>query len=450
MPDTVRLLTAWGATLAYGGLCAAVYLRHRRRQRIAVAPLGDGGRPVLVAYASQSGSAETLAQHTARSLGAAGLNTTLVPLNRVTPALLAAHEQALFLVSTCGEGDAPDNGALFERHCMTDAGPDLSRLHVGVLALGDREYAHFCAFGRRLAAWLEARGAVPLFAPLEMDNQDANALAAWQQQVAHIAGSGETPDWRAPAFTPWRLLERRHLNPGSSGAPVFHLALAPKHGPLPEWQAGDLVQVQPPEAGEHPRDYSIASLPTDGALHLLVRLQARPDGTPGLASGHLCKDLEVGRSVALRLKPHANFRLGDNAGRPLILIGNGTGIAGLRALLKAREARGDKRNWLIFGERRAGPDRHYREDLARWRNNGLLPRLDLVFSREQAAKDYVQHRLAQRGDVLQDWLDEGAAVYVCGSAATMGAAVDETLAQLLGREALDRLLAEGRYRRDVY
>ncbi len=116
MPDTVRLLTAWGATLAYGGLCAAVYLRHRRRQRIAVAPLGDGGRPVLVAYASQSGSAEALAQHTARSLGAAGLNTTLVPLNRVTPALLAAHEQALFLVRTCGEGDAPDNGALFERH----------------------------------------------------------------------------------------------------------------------------------------------------------------------------------------------------------------------------------------------------------------------------------------------------------------------------------------------
>ncbi len=451
MPDTVRLLTAWGATLAYGGLCAAVYLRHRRRQRIAVAPLGDGGRPVLVAYASQSGSAEALAQHTARSLGAAGLNTTLVPLNRVTPALLAAHEQALFLVSTCGEGDAPDNGALFERHCMADAGPDLSRLHVGVLALGDREYAHFCAFGRRLAAWLEARGAVPLFAPLEMDNQDANALAAWQQQVAHIAGSGETPDWRAPAFTPWRLLERRHLNPGSSGAPVFHLALAPEHGPLPEWQAGDLVQVQPPEAGEQPRDYSIASLPADGALHLLVRLQARPDGTPGLASGHLCKDLEVGRSVALRLKAHANFRLGDNAGRPLILIGNGTGIAGLRGHLKARAQHATTGGaWLLFGERTRAHDALYDADLQAWLTSGVLTRLDRAFSRDGDENRYVQSLVAEHARPMADWVDRGAYVYVCGSLEGMSKGVHAALEAALGEERLTWLTEAGRYRRDVY
>lgn len=451
MPDTVRLLAAGVATLAYGGLCAAAFLGHRRRQRIAVAPGAAASRPVLVAYASQSGSAEELAGHTARSLGAAGQAATLLPLNRVSREVLAGHEQALFLVSTCGEGDAPDNGALFERRCMGAGGtPDLSHLHVGLLALGDRSYTHFCGFGRRLGAWLEACGAPVLFPSLEMDGQDGAVLATWQQQVAHIAGSGDTPDWRAPDFAPWRLLERRHLNPGSSGASLFHLALAPADGPLPSWQAGDLVQIQPPREGEHPRDYSIASLPAEGALHLLVRRQSRPDGSPGLASGWLCDALEPGRTLPLRLKPHPNFRLGDNTGRPLVLIGNGTGLAGLRALLKAREAAGEKRNWLFFGERHAAWDRPYREDLERWTGAGLLPRLDLAFSRETEQPEYVQHRLARQGEGLRQWLAEGAALYVCGSAATMGAAVDDTLAQLLGRDALDRLLAEGRYRRDVY
>jgi len=449
VPDTLRLLAAAGTTLAYGGLCTAVYLNHRRRQSIAVAPGVGNGRPVLVAYASQSGSAEDLAGQTARSLGAAGLATTLLPLNRVTLELLAEHEQALFLISTCGEGDAPDNGALFERHCMAGTAPNLAHLHAGLLALGDRSYAHFCGFGRRLAAWLASGGAPSLFSPLEMDRQDGTTLAAWQQQVAHIAGSGDTPDWRATAFTPWRLLERRHLNPDSSGAPVFHLAVAPENGPLPDWLAGDLVQIQPPHEGEHPRDYSIASLPTDGALHLLVRLHTRPDGSPGLTSGWLCQNLAEGHTMPLRLKPHANFRLGDNTERPLILIGNGTGIAALRSLLKAREALGEQRNWLLFGERHADADQHYREDLARWRTSGLLPRLDLTFSRAQPAPRYVQHRLEERAGLLIDWIAKGAAIYVCGSS-VMGAAVHQTLERLLGEPCLDNLLATGRYRRDVY
>ncbi|HET7775551.1 MAG TPA: sulfite reductase subunit alpha [Azospira sp.] len=457
MLDTSRLLAAAVFSLAYLGLCAAVFRRHRRRAVPVAAIPGSPAKPVLVAYASQSGYAEGLARQAAEALGAAGLPVTLAPLGQVDAAILAGCEQALFLVSTCGEGDAPDNGALFERRLMAaapEAAPGLGHLHYGLLALGDREYAHFCAFGRRLSAWLEARGAQPLFSPVEADNGALAALESWQHQIAHIAGNAELPDWRSPVFTPWRLAERRHLNPGSSGAPVYHLALEPVAGDLPQWQAGDLVQIQPPgsleQPAEHPRDYSIASLPESGRLHLLVRQQRHPDGRPGLTSGWLTAGAALGQSIALRLKPHANFRLGDNARRPLVLIGNGTGIAGLRALLQAREALGEKRNWLLFGERHAGPDHHYRADLERWQESGLLPRLDLAFSRDQEEKVYVQHKLEQAGAELRAWVDEGAALYVCGSAATMGAAVDAALARLLGREALDGLLAAGRYRRDVY
>jgi sulfite reductase (NADPH) flavoprotein alpha-component len=459
MPDTLRLLTAWGASLAYGGLCAAVYLRHRRRQHVAVAPLaspdGAASKPILVAYASQGGQAETLAGQTARALGAAGLPVRLLALNLLRAEDLAAAEQALFIVSTCGEGDAPDNGALFERRLMSEAAtPDFPHLHVALLSLGDSSYTHYCGFGRRLAAWLAARGAPWLFAPIETDNGDPEALGDWQHRIAHLAGSGEEPDWRAPAFAPWTLVDRQHLNPGSAGQPVYHLALILPHAPLPTWQAGDLVQVQVPDNGgtaiAAPRDYSIASLPEDGQLHLLVRQQRHPDGRPGLASGWLTEGLPLGSRVSLRLKSHANFRLGDNATWPLILIGNGTGLAGLKALLQAREAQGQGRNWLIYGERHAATDLPYPETLGHWIRSGHLSRVDLAFSRDQAVKVYVQHKLAEAADELRAWVADGAALYVSGSAATMGKAVDDTLAHILGRDALDDLLAAGRYRRDVY
>src|SRR5690606_35541534 len=116
----------------------------------------------------------------------------------------------------------------------------------------------------------------------------------------------------------------------------------------PEWQAGDLAQLLVPADPQRPRDYSIASLPADGALHLLVRQQRREDGTPGLASRRLAEAplheggpddaSRCGEPLMLRIRPNRSFRLEGNAGRKLLLVGNGSGIAGLRALLKARAA----------------------------------------------------------------------------------------------------------------
>src|SRR5690606_25809313 len=127
-----------------------------------------------------------------------------------------------------------------------------------------------------------------------------------------------------------------------------------------------------------PRDYSIASIPSDGSLHLLVRQERRSDGSLGVASGWLTQTAPLGAIVDLRLRAHANFRLGDNAARPLILIGNGTGLAGLRGLLKARGARGQpSRNWLIFGERNAEHDFFPRDEIAQWQATGVLERADI-------------------------------------------------------------------------
>ena len=452
--DTTRLVLLAGLSLSYAGVCLAPWLRARKKRRAAEAATAAlaGQRAWLVAYASQTGNAEELATQTAHSLQLAGVAVRLCALADVTTDDLQRSEHALFLVSTYGEGDAPDNAAAFVQHLMTRAAGDvpLAQLHYAVLALGDSSYGQYCGFGRALDNWLASQSAARLVERIEVDRSSPAAIGAWFQHLSHLAGTSDAPDWSAPAFDDWRLLARRELNPGSAGGAVFHLELAPAAGALPDWQSGDLVQVAAPSDPFHPREYSIASIPHDGRVHLLVRQHRHPDGSLGLASGWLTQHSAPGDLVQLRLRAHRRFSLEHNAQRPLILIGNGSGIAGLRGHLKTRVLAGQRRNWLIFGERNAAHDYHYREELQAWHASGDLPRLDVVFSRDQPERLYVQDSLRTHADELKLWLGQGAALYICGSLAGMAGGVDQALEDLLGRPALDELAAEGRYCRDVY
>lgn len=447
-----RALGAGSTVVAYAALCASVYVRERRRQAAAArdaASLSDNSSepPMLVLFASQTGQAEAIAWQTARQLSAAGTPARVMELNALDAPTLAAARRALFIASTYGEGDAPDGASVFAERLM-DSPPALHALRYAVLALGDRQYANFCGFGRALDEWLLAAGATREFDRIEVDNSEPAALAAWQAQW------GETPtagvEDAASSFAQWRLVARDQLNPGSAGAPVFHLGLVPQAGALPHWASGDLAQVVVASDPARPRDYSISSVHADGELQLLVRQEQHPDGTLGAASGLLTSTLSVGDTVTLRLRPHRGFRLDGNETRPLILIGNGTGLAGLRAHLRARAAGRRHGNWLVFGERHAAHDFLYRDEIEAWRATGVLQRLDMVFSRDQAQRFYVQHRLLQSADALLQWLRDGAAIYVCGSLQGMASGVDAALRQVAGEALMSELAASGRYRRDVY
>ena len=449
--DTTRLALLATLSLSYAGVCLAPWLRARAKRRAsAAARAALANNPAwLVAYASQTGNAEELATQTAQSLQLAGIPVRLCALAELTAMDLQQAERALFLVSTYGEGDAPDNAAAFMGRLMTGE-LALPQLHYAVLALGDRSYGQFCGFGRALDAWLATQGAARLFQRIEVDRSASAAIEQWFQHLSHLAGTSDAPDWSAPAFGDWRMTRRQLLNPGSAGGAIYHVELSPVAGTLPDWQSGDLVQVAAPADPSQPREYSIASIPRDGSVHLLVRQHAHPDGSLGLASGWLTAQAAVGDVVQLRLRQHKRFRLEDNSQRPLILIGNGSGIAGLRGHLKSRVLAGQRRNWLIFGERNAAHDFHYREEIEGWHASGDLPRLDLAFSRDQAERTYVQDRLRGNADEITLWLQQGAAIYICGSLAGMAGGVDQALQEMLGRPALDALAAEGRYRRDVY
>ena len=502
-PPPSRWAWAAGVLAAWLGACA-LFLRQPRTHQ--AAPMGAGDTtPLLVAWASQTGFAQVLAERSAAMLRDGGVPVQVLPLDAVDAALLGRTRRALFLASTTGEGDPPDHALGFLRDILAQA-QALDGLEYALLALGDHEYDHFCAFGRQLDDWLRANGARPLFDRVEVDNADEAALRHWQYEVGRIGGLSSLPDWTPPAYEAWTLRSRSLLNPGSPGAPVFDLVLVPAaDAPLPEWQAGDIAEVGPrqPSApvqalldaltlppaaevqtarGREPlaqalsrlqlpaadavrglapqalvdrlaplphREYSIASIPAEGCVRLLVRRMAHADGSPGLGSGWLCEAAGPGQAIDLRLRRNPGFHP-PAADRPLILIGNGTGIAGLRAHLQARIAAGARGNWLLFGERSPDHDRPYGAELRQWQAQGWLDRVDLAFSRDLEHPAYVQHRLHAAAGLLREWVDRGASILVCGNATGMAPAVDAALAEVLGEPTRDALRAGGRYRRDVY
>ncbi|WP_343612774.1 sulfite reductase flavoprotein subunit alpha [Novosphingobium sp.] len=474
--------------------------RKKRELRAVDAPVlagSVGSGETLVVYASQTGGAERLARQTAAAFD----DATLVALPQLDEAMLAAARRALLVVSTYGEGEAPDHARSFARRAMA-APAALGELDYAVLALGDREYPDFCAFGHQVDHWLHQGGARRLFDMIEVDGDDPDAQRQWQQQIASIGAHGELPDWQPAAYDRWRLAERRLLNPGSAGGPAFHIVLEPvgdtARDAARDWEAGDIAEVQPrhdpaavsawlaragldgatlvegraladhlagsilPEAaGGDPesvvkalrplphREYSIASIPSDGAVHLLVRQASDGQGRLGLGSGWLTAFAPVGGEIAMRLHANVNFRAPADPA-PMVLIGNGTGLAGLRAHLRHRAAHGIAESWLMLGERNADRDAFHEEELLAAVASGSLTRFDRTWSRDAGDGRYVQDLLADHAGELRAWVGRGAAIYVCGSLKGMAPAVDAALRAALGDEAVEAMMEEGRYKRDIY
>jgi len=410
-----------------------------------------GDDAVLVAFASQTGFGEELAWMTARALGDGGAGARITTFADLDLTALKGARRLLVIASTTGEGDAPDGAARFVRQVMK-ADADLSHLSYGLLALGDRSYDAYCSFGHAVGDWLERSGAQTLFDRVEVDNGDAGAIRHWQHQLNQLTGSTATPDWTPPAYDRWRLVERSLLNAGSPGGAAWHLAFEPINH-APDWAAGDIAEVGlPVRDGEQQasREYSVASLPSDGRVEFCVRLMTGPYGAPGLASGWLTQDAQIGDEVAMRVRPNRSFHAAPPQA-PVILIGNGTGIAGLRGHLKAR-AQHEKTGgaWLLFGERTRAHDAFYDAELQAWLAAGVLSRLDRAFSRDGGENRYVQSLVAEHARPMADWVDRGAYVYVCGSLEGMSKGVHAALEAALGEERLTRLTDSGRYRRDVY
>ena len=228
------------------------------------------------------------------------------------------------------------------------------------------------------------------------------------------------------------------------------------------WTAEALVEALRPL---QPRLYSIASSrkAVGDEAHLTVAHveYQRGDATRWGAASHFLAAREEGAQVQVYIEHNERFRLPADGAKDIIMIGPGTGVAPFRAFVQEREAIGAiGRNWLFFGNPHAREDFLYQVEWQDALKRGALHRLDLAFSRDQASKVYVQHRLREQASELYAWLENGAHLYVCGDATRMAKDVHAALLDIIavqgGKSAedandyLNALQAQGRYARDVY
>ncbi|MCQ5469759.1 sulfite reductase (NADPH) flavoprotein alpha-component [Pantoea sp. AN62] len=215
-----------------------------------------------------------------------------------------------------------------------------------------------------------------------------------------------------------------------------------------------------------PRLYSIASsqAETDTEVHITVGavrfdIEGRQRG--GGASTWLADRVEEEGEVRVFIEHNDNFRLPANPDAPVIMIGPGTGIAPFRAFMQQRENDGASgKNWLFFGNPHFTDDFLYQVEWQKYVKEGLLTRIDLAWSRDQAEKVYVQDKIRANGAEVWRWMQEGAHLYVCGDANRMAKDVEQALLDVvvehggMDREAADEFLSElrieRRYQRDVY
>jgi sulfite reductase (NADPH) flavoprotein alpha-component len=215
-----------------------------------------------------------------------------------------------------------------------------------------------------------------------------------------------------------------------------------------------------------PRLYSIASslkrYPEQ--THLLVTnvgFVSYGRARKGVCTSFLSERLEEGTRVRTFIHSAKHFRLPDDPAAPIIMIGVGTGLAPYRGYLQEREAVGATgRNWLFFGEQRRAANFYHEKEMADYSASGLLTRFDTAFSRDQASKIYVQHRIRECGRDVWSWLQDGAYLYLCGDAERMAPDVDAAIhgvaeehggvSKEAAAEYVANLRTTKRYRRDVY
>lgn len=235
------------------GLLAGLYSRTPASAPALPAP---SPAPTLTLWwASQTGRAEALATQLAAWLHANGHDVRLAGLEDCTPAALSGI--GLFIVSTFGDGEPPDNAAAFWDALQQQASP-LSSFRYAVLALGDSTYASFCGFGRALDARLTTLGASPLLPRIDCEPDFEDTVEGWQSQFltalgGHPALSANNPTRTIPAQTPVinrdtpvlaRLASVTRLTGDSSDKQTCHIVLD-SAGTALRYSAGDALGVWP-------------------------------------------------------------------------------------------------------------------------------------------------------------------------------------------------------------
>jgi len=539
---------------------------------------------LTILFGSQTGNAKGVANKYKAQLNEKGINANVISMADYKPRSIKNETHLLVIVSTHGEGDAPDDAVEFHEFLASKKAPKLPNLQYAVIGLGDTSYEFFCQTAKDFDQRLAALGATALAERLDCDVDYDSAIAEWAikieprliEQLKPVATTQVTPAAAAvsSAISQESLYNKqnpfaatlsetlkitgrdsikdiRHIEisledsgisyqPGdalgvyflndqaiverilkvtdNSGNSVVTLAdgelslqqaltdrleltlsypgfvksyqaatgdtalaalMADKTALrefLNQSQIVDVVEQFPAKIDAQalvdalrpisPRLYSIASsqAEVEDEVHLTVahvEYEAYGYAHQGGASGYLSTRLEEGAEVKVYVESNENFRLPADDQTPVIMIGPGTGIAPFRAFMQERDARDAAgKNWLLFGNPSFTQDFLYQTEWQGYLKSGLLTKISLAFSRDQAQKIYVQDRLLENAKEVFEWLESGAHIYVCGDATRMAKDVESALLEIIKTQGnkseqdakiyLTAMRKAKRYQKDVY
>lgn len=546
----------------------------------AAEPVGN----LTILFGSQTGNAKGIAVAYQAKATAAGIPATVVSMADYKPRQIKNETHIAIVVSTHGEGEAPDDAVELHEFLGSKKAPKLPNLKYAVLGLGDTSYEFFCQTAKDFDTRLAALGATAVIERVDCDVDYESASAQWQDDIlAKIKDELTAKTTQVPVTSAANTLHSASIasiyskkNPFSgslltsqkitgrdSVKDIRHIEISLEDSGI-QYQAGDalgvyflndsavvsriiaaygltadesvtigettvtlskaltekceltlsyptFVKAIAESSGDEaltalladkaalreylvPRQivdiaidypvaitaqqlvdacrpltarlYSIASSQSEveDEVHLtvaLVEYDAHGFTHQGGASGYLATRLEEGAAVQVYVESNDNFRLPADPNTPVIMVGPGTGIAPFRAFMQERDAQGaEGPNWLFFGNPSFTQDFLYQTEWQGYVKSGLLSKASLAFSRDQAEKIYVQHRLIEQGAEVFKWLEQGAHFYVCGDANHMAKDVEQALLDIYqthGKQTADEakksLLAlrkAKRYQKDVY
>jgi sulfite reductase (NADPH) flavoprotein alpha-component len=537
---------------------------------------------LTILYGSQTGNAKGVANKYKAQVESKGVKAKVVSMADYKPRSIKNESHLLVVVSTHGEGDAPDDAVELHEFLASKKAPKLPNLKYAVIGLGDTSYEFFCQTAKDFDQRLSTLGATAFAERLDCDVDYDTAISAWSEKVdavlvdllkpvettqvtqttpaanavsealytkqnpfsaslsesLKITGRDSIKDIRhieisledsGIQYQPGDALGVYFLNDDKMverivnatgndvntqvtlGEASLTLAQALKEkleitlsypGFVKAYQAAtqqqaladlmadkaalrtylnesqivDIVEAYPAKVDAQtlvdalrvitPRLYSIASsqAEVEDEVHLTVahvEYEANGFTHQGGASGYLSTRLEEGDEIKVYVENNNNFRLPADDNTPVIMVGPGTGIAPFRAFMQERDARGaEGKNWLLFGNPSFTQDFLYQTEWQGYLKSGLLSKISLAFSRDQAEKIYVQDRLIENAKEVFEWLEAGAHFYVCGDATRMAKDVEAALLDIIQAQGnkseadakayLTDMRKTKRYQKDVY
>jgi sulfite reductase (NADPH) flavoprotein alpha-component len=223
-------------------------------------------KPTLnILWASQTGNAEALAEKFALQLDAQGWKTETHAMDDYPFDKLSQAQYLVFITSTFGDGDAPDNGSNFWNQLNSDNTPSLTQLNYCVLALGDSSYSQFCGHGKNLFSRLQTLDAKAILDRVDCDTDFESVSNTWFTKLSEqlkqylpkenssiqptVASQQSTKGFSKTNPYPASLIINKRLNGGSKSKDTrqFGFDLA---GSGLQYEAGDALGVWPQNCPE--------------------------------------------------------------------------------------------------------------------------------------------------------------------------------------------------------